>query len=85
MFDRELKIETKRGQYDTGDIIVINNEKWIVTTIHYGVTDHIICRPLLDVVISTTVIHLRDEPQPFTLSDYIEHLIGRIVNERGVS
>ena len=75
MYERELNIECERGKYKPGDIIVLNDEKWIVTTIHHSVTDRVICHPLLDFVINTNVIQLEGETHPFKLADYINHLI----------
>lgn len=75
MFEKELKIECERGKYDVGDIIILNDEKWIVTTIHYSVTDHIICHPLINFVINTNYIHLEGEAHPFRLADYINDLM----------
>lgn len=75
MYSRELTMDCKRGQYDVGDIITLNDEKWMVTTIHHSSFDHVIFKPLQDVVIQSHYIKLEGEPRPIILADYINDLI----------
>lgn len=75
MYEKILKIECKRGQYDTGEVIKINDEKWIATEVHYGATDQVVFQPFVDVVVKSSYIKLDGEAHPIRLADYIEDII----------
>ena len=75
MYSKELTMDCKRGQYNVGDIIILNGEKWIVTTIHFSVSDYVIFKPLHDVVLQSQYIKLEGEPHPIRLADYINDMV----------
>lgn len=81
-------MECKRGQYNPFEVITINDEKWVIIEIHYGVSNYITCHPLTDFIIDTTCIHLKGEHHPVLLADYIEQIVveyerRRAKNSRG--
>lgn len=75
MYSRELTMDCKRGQHDVGDIITLNGEKWIATEVRYGVSDHVVFKPLQDVIIKVHYIKLEGEPHPIRLADYINDMV----------
>jgi hypothetical protein len=72
MYNREMTMDVSGNSHNPGDVLYINDERWMVTRVHSNWThSKVYCEPLADVLARNTIISV-DGYERITIADYIK-------------